>query len=83
MRTKQGIENGGGNQTNLLGALEEDVRAVDVVLGELEGVPEGVVHVGLRREVQDRVDLLFPQDVRDHVRRADVPLHELGAKKRH
>ena len=53
--------------------------AVDVVLGELEGVPEGVVDVRLGREVQDGVDVLLLEDVRNHVRRADVPLDELKA----
>lgn len=53
------------------------MRAVDVVLRELERVAEGVIHVRLRREVQDGVDFLLPQDVRDHVRRANVALHEL------
>lgn len=62
---------------NLFGALQQDVGAVDVVLGELEGVSEGVVHVRLRCEVQDGVDLFLPQDVRYHVRRADVSLDEL------
>lgn len=44
------------------------MRAVDVVLGELEGVSEGVVHVRLGSKVEDRVDIFLPEDVRDKVR---------------
>lgn len=57
------------------------MRAVDVVLRELERVSERVVHVRLRREVKDGVDLLLSQDVRHEVRRAYVPLHELKPSK--
>ena len=39
-------------------ALDHDVRAVHVRLGELERVAEAQVDVGLRREVEDRVDLV-------------------------
>lgn len=67
--------------THLLRALQQNVCAVDVVLRELERVSEGVVHVRLGREVEDRVDLFLPEDVRDKVRRADVPLHELKPSK--
>lgn len=41
----------------VLRGLKEHMRAHDVVLGELEGVAEGVVDVRLGREVHDRVDL--------------------------
>ena len=54
--------------THLLRALQQNVRAVDVVLGELEGVSEGVVHVRLGSKVEDRVDIFLPEDVRDKVR---------------
>jgi hypothetical protein len=57
--------------------LEEDVGAVDVVLGELQGVAEGVVHVGLRREVHHGVDALGGQDEADEVGAGDVALDEL------
>ena len=60
-----------------LHGLEEDVRAADVVLRELEGVAEGVVDVGLRREVHHRVDLLAAHDVRHEIGGADVALDEL------
>lgn len=53
--------------THLLRALQQNVRAVDVVLSELEGVAEGVVHVRLGRKMEDRVDLFLSKDVRDQV----------------
>ena len=53
------------------------MRAEDVVLRELEGVAEGVVHVRLRREVHDGVDLLALEHVVHQVRRADVTFHKL------
>lgn len=51
----------------LLRTLQQDVGAVNVVLGELEGVSEGIVYVRLRCEVEDGVDLLLAKDVRDQV----------------
>ena len=48
----------------------------DVVLGELEGVAEGVVHVGLSREVHHGVDLLGPHDVRHEIGGSDVAFDE-------
>lgn len=57
--------------------LEQHVRAEDVVLRELERVTEGVVDVGLGREVHDRVDLLRLQHEVHQVGAADVALHEL------
>lgn len=58
------------------------MRAVDVVLRELEGVAEGVVYVRLSGKVKNRVDLFLSEDVRDQVRGADVPLDELKPSKR-
>ena len=66
----------------IFGRLQQHVRAHDVVMRELERVAEGVVHVRLRREVHDRVDLLRLQDVVDEVRRADVALDELVVRQR-
>ena len=50
-----------------LGRFEEDVGAQDVVLGEGERVPKGVVDVGLGGEVHDGVDLFLFEDVVDEV----------------
>lgn len=36
--------------------LKHDVRALDIRLGELEGVPKAEIHVRLRGKVEDRVD---------------------------
>lgn len=58
----------------VLGGLEEHVGAVDVVLRELEAVAERVVHVRLRREVHDGVDVLRLQNVVHEVGGADVAL---------
>ena len=41
--------------------------ADDVVLGELQGVAEGVVDEGLRGEVHDGVDALAEEEVEDEV----------------
>lgn len=41
-----------------LGRLQQHVGAQNVVLGELEGVSEGVVDVGLGREVHNSINLL-------------------------
>jgi hypothetical protein len=60
----------------VLGALEEDVGAIDIGGGELVGVSEGEVHVGLRREVEDSVDFVFPQSSFDLVRRGYVAMHK-------
>jgi hypothetical protein len=57
--------------------LQEHMCAQDVVLGELKGVAERVIHVGLRGEVHDGVDLLLRQHVIYQVRTADVSLDEL------
>lgn len=59
-----------------LGGLEQHVRSEDVALGEVEGVAEGVVHVGLRGEVHDGVDPLLGHDVGHQVGGGDVPLDE-------
>lgn len=59
-----------------LGRLEEDVRPEDVALGEVEGVAEAVVDVGLGGKVHDGVDLLFGHDVGDEVGGGDVALDE-------
>ena len=53
------------------------MRPADVVLGELEGVAEGVIDVRLRGEVHDGVDRFRSHDVRHEIRRADVTLDEL------
>ena len=53
------------------------MRAVDVVLGELEAVAEGVVDVGLSGEVHDGVDVLGDEKVADEVVAGDVALDEL------
>ena len=63
-----------------LASLEEDVGAVDVVLGELEGVAEGVVDVGLGGEVHDGVDVLGDEEVVDEVGAGDVALDELEVR---
>ena len=55
------------------GASVTHVCPHDVVLRECEGVPEAVVHVRLRREVHDGIDLLGAQHVLHEVGRADVP----------
>jgi hypothetical protein len=52
------------------------VGTADVVLGELEGVAEGVVHVGLSREVHHGVDLLGPHDVRHEIGGSDIAFDE-------
>ena len=44
--------------------------------GEDEGVPEGVVHVRLGREVHDSVHVLVFDDIVQQVRRIDVTLDE-------
>ena len=55
------------------------MRAVDVVLGELEAVAEGVVDVGLSGEVHDGVDAFGDEEVVDQVGAGDVAFHELEA----
>ena len=60
-----------------LASLEEDVGAVDVVLGEFEGVAEGVVNVGLSGEVHDGVDALGDEEVVHEIGGRDVALDEL------
>mmetsp|Transcript_5044 Transcript_5044/g.11863 ORF Transcript_5044/g.11863 Transcript_5044/m.11863 type:complete len:377 (-) Transcript_5044:10-1140(-) len=57
--------------------LQKNVRAVDVVLRELERVAEGVVDMRLGGEVHDGVDLLRLEDVVHQVGRADIALDEL------
>ena len=50
---------------------------VNIVLGELEAVTEGVVDVSLRSEVHDGVDVLGDEKVVDEVGAGDVALDEL------
>lgn len=61
----------------VLGRLEQDVGAVDVGLGECEGVTERVVNVSLGGEMHNGVDLLLLEDVVDEVGTLDVALDEL------
>lgn len=65
--------------SHLLGALQQDMCAIDVVLRKLEGVAEGVVHVRLSRKMQYRIDLFFTEHVAHQIRRAYVPLYKLGS----
>lgn len=51
--------------------------AVDVGLGEGEGVTERVVNVGLGGEMHHGIDLLLREDVVDEVGTLDVALDEL------
>jgi len=60
-----------------LGRLQQHVGAQNVVLGELEGVSEGVVDVGLSREVHNSINLLSLQNEVHQVRTADISLHKL------
>mmetsp|Transcript_9312 Transcript_9312/g.23414 ORF Transcript_9312/g.23414 Transcript_9312/m.23414 type:complete len:235 (+) Transcript_9312:909-1613(+) len=60
-----------------LGRLEQDVSTEYVVLCELKRIAERVVHVCLRGEVNDRIDLLLGQHIVDHVRRTNVALDKL------
>lgn len=53
------------------------MRPVDVVLGELEAVAEGVVDVSLSGEVHDGVDAFGDEEVVDEVGAGDVALDEL------
>lgn len=57
-----------------LGCLEKDMGAIDVALGEVERVTEGVVHVRLGGKVHDGINVLFGHNIRYEVRTADVPL---------
>lgn len=59
-----------------LGCLKKDVGAIDVTLGEVERVPEGVVDVSLGGKVHDGVNVLFGHDIRHKVWTADVSLDE-------
>ena len=59
-----------------LGCLEEDVGAVDVALGEVERVTEGVIHVSLGGKVHDGINVLFCHHIRYKVRTADISLDE-------
>mmetsp|Transcript_5222 Transcript_5222/g.10722 ORF Transcript_5222/g.10722 Transcript_5222/m.10722 type:complete len:334 (-) Transcript_5222:444-1445(-) len=59
-----------------LGRLEHDVGAEDVALGEIEGISEGVVDVGLGGEVHDGVDVFLVEDVGDEVRAGDVAFNK-------
>lgn len=61
----------------VFGRLEQDVGAVDVGLGEGEGVTERVVNVGLGGEMHHGIDLLLGEDVVDEVGTLDVALDEL------
>mmetsp|Transcript_13701 Transcript_13701/g.51083 ORF Transcript_13701/g.51083 Transcript_13701/m.51083 type:complete len:389 (+) Transcript_13701:155-1321(+) len=63
--------------SKVLRAFQQHVRAHDVVVRELEGVAEAVVHVRLRGEVHDRVDVVLRKDVHHKVAAEDVALHEL------
>jgi hypothetical protein len=65
-----------GARAGAVAGLEEDVCADVVVLGELEGVAEGVVDVGLRGEVHDGVDALAEEEVEDEVGGGDVAADE-------
>lgn len=61
----------------VFGRLEQDVGAIDVGLGEGEGVTERVVNVGLGSEMHHGIDLLLREDVVDEVGTLDVALDEL------
>ena len=50
---------------------------VDIVLGELKAVTEGVINMGLSCEVHDGVDVLGDEKVVDEVGAGDVALDEL------
>lgn len=52
-------------------------RTHDVVLCELERIPERVIHVGLRRKVHDGINLFSLDHEVDQIGAADVALHEL------
>lgn len=56
------------------GCLEKDMGAIDVALGEVERVTEGVVHVRLGGKVHDGINVLFGHNIRYEVRAADVSL---------
>lgn len=60
-----------------LAGLEEDMSAIDVVLGELKGVTKRIVDMGLRCKMHDGVDRLGDEEVVDEVGAPDVALDEL------
>lgn len=60
-----------------LSGLKEHMCAHDVVLGELEGVSEGIVDVGLCSKVHDGVDFLCLQDVIDKIGTANITANKL------
>jgi hypothetical protein len=47
----------------VLGRLEQNVCAVDVSLGEGEGVTKGVIYMGLSGKVHDSVDVVLLEAV--------------------
>ena len=61
----------------IFGRLQQHVRAVDVGLGEGEGVTERVVHMRLGGKVHHGIDLLLLEDVVDEIGTLDVTLDEL------
>jgi len=60
-----------------LGRFQQDVGPVNVGLGKSKGVTERVVHMRLCSKVQDGINLLFPQHVRDQIWRGNVSLDKL------
>mmetsp|Transcript_927 Transcript_927/g.1606 ORF Transcript_927/g.1606 Transcript_927/m.1606 type:complete len:313 (-) Transcript_927:149-1087(-) len=61
----------------IFGRLQQHVRAVNVGLGEGEGVTERVVDVRLGGKVHHGIDLLLLEDVVDEIGTLDVTLDEL------
>lgn len=53
------------------------MRSIDIVLGELETVPERVVDVSLSGEMHDGVDAFSDEKVVDEIGTSDIALDEL------
>ena len=61
----------------VLGRLEQNVCAIDVGLGEGEGVTKGVIYMGLCCKVHDSVDIILLKAVVYKVITANITFHKL------
>jgi hypothetical protein len=55
-------------------ALEQRVRPHDIVSCKLEAIPEGIIHVRLRRKMHNRIDRMRFQDMDHKFRVIDITL---------
>ena len=60
----------------IFGRFQENVRTVNVGVGEGKRVTEGVIYVSLRSKVHDSVNLFLLEHIVDEVRTANVSLYE-------